>query len=146
CYASGIPLFWRQRCLTFSVGAAGSPTLGLDYGAAESLVQAGFELWPNAYCGGTTPTIAIMNRGPLTCDRREFNATGPNANAVLFRDSGWRYDGSIIALTSVVFNSRTGEILGADMEINSGGYRLTPINLQYVVAHESGHFYGLDHS
>jgi len=146
CYASGIPLFWRQRCLTFSVGAAGSPALGLDYTAAEALIRSGFELWPNADCAGAPPAIAIMSRGPLMCDRREYNSTGPNANAVLFRDTGWPYDGSIIALTSVVFNSRTGDILGADMEINSGGYPLTPINVEYVVAHESGHFYGLDHS
>jgi len=147
CWASGIPLFWRPRCLTFSVGAAGSPALGLDYAAAEALVDSGFQLWPSVLCGGAfAPTIEVKSRGPELCEQREFNSTGPNANAVLFRDSKWPYDGSIIALTSVVFNSRTGEILGADLEINSGQYPLTPINVQYVVAHESGHFFGLDHS
>jgi hypothetical protein len=148
CWASGIPLFWRPRCLTFSVGAAGSPKLGLDYTAAEALVNKGFQLWPSALCNGVyAPSIEIESRGPELCDRREYNSTGPNANAVLFRDSAWPYDDSIIALTSVVFNSRSGEILGADMEINSGGYpQLTPINIEYVVAHESGHFFGLDHS
>jgi len=147
CWASGIPLFWRPRCLTFSVGAQGSPKLGLDYAAAEALVNKGFQLWPSASCAGLfAPSIEIQSRGPELCDRREYNSTGPNANAVLFRDAAWPYDESIIALTSVVFNSRTGEILGADMEINSLVYPLSPINVEYVVAHESGHFFGLDHS
>jgi hypothetical protein len=147
CWASGIPLFWRPRCLTFSVGAEGSPKLGLDYATAEGLIDKGFQLWPSAVCGTDfAPSIQVKSRGPEMCERREYNSTGPNANAVLFRDTDWPYDGSIIALTSVVFNSRTGEILGADLEINSGDYPLTPINVQYVVAHESGHFFGLDHS
>jgi hypothetical protein len=146
CWTAGIPLFWTQRCLSFSVNQAGSPALGLDYATAEGLVASGFDLWPSAVCPGGSPSIMVESLGPLICDRREYNVGGPNANAILFRDDGWEYDASVIALTSVVFNSRTGEILGADIEINSGDYALSQINVQYVIAHESGHFFGLDHT
>ena len=60
-----------------------------------------------------------MGRTGLTCDRVEYNPTGPNANAILFRDDNWTHDDMAIALTTVAFNVRTGVILDADMEINT---------------------------
>jgi hypothetical protein len=147
CLAAGIPLQWPQQCLSFSVNQAGSAKLGLDYAAALDLVQRGFGLWPSAMCAdGGFPSIAVTSLGPLICDQHEYNPLGPNANAILFRDQGWTHDPQAIALTSVTFNARTGQILDADMEINSGGFPLSPQDLEYVFAHESGHFFGLDHS
>jgi hypothetical protein len=144
---NGTPLFWEQQCISFSVAEAASPKLGIDYETAEAAVQRGFGLWPNISCAqGGPPSIAVMSRGPLQCERREYNSTGPNANAVLFRDSGWTHDSQAIALTTVTFSSRTGKILGADIEINSEGYELTPDMVAHVVGHEAGHFFGLDHS
>jgi hypothetical protein len=147
CSTSGIPLFWRQQCLSYDVGQDGSPRLGLDYAGALALVEKGFNLWPTAMCStGSSPSIAFMTLGPLMCEQREYNPTGPNANAVLFRDTGWTHDASAIALTTVVFNSKTGEILDADMEIDTENYLLSPLDVEYTVGHESGHFLGLDHS
>jgi hypothetical protein len=156
CFVAGIPLAWEQQCLSFSVHATGSPLvasaiLNLPYDGAEgalAMVQRSFGLWPSATCSDNTfPSIAIMSLGPLQCDRREYNSSGPNANAILFRDADWSHDAQAIALTTVVFNSKTGKILDADMEINSGGFpQLSRFDLEYVFTHESGHFYGLDHS
>lgn len=147
CWAAGIPLIWPEQCLSFSVSGQGSPRLGLDYPTAQDLVQRAFSLWATASCPDGFPTIAFASRGPLMCERREYNPSGPNANAVLFRDSDWAHDPAAIALTTVTFADSTGTLLNADMEINSFGYdQLGPAELQFVVAHEAGHFLGLDHS
>jgi hypothetical protein len=44
----------------------------------------------------------------------------------------------------VAFSTKTGQILDADMEIQTG--LLTVGDLDFVITHESGHFLGLDHS
>ena len=145
CWTSGIPLFWPRECLSYAVNVAGSPGLGLDYAAALAVVDRGFAHWPTASCtDGGSPSVAFMSRSGLTCDRVEYNPTGPNANAILFRDSGWTHDPTALALTTVAFSVKTGQILDADMEINT--IVAMPIDLEFVVTHESGHFVGLDHS
>jgi hypothetical protein len=69
----------------------------------------------------------------------------------MFRDDGWPYDdeGQTLALVSVWFNSETGELYDADVEINSyeaplsGAYGAS---LLEIATHEAGHIYGLAHS
>jgi len=145
CWQEGIPLFWPQQCISYAVNTAGSPALGLDYAAAAAIVDGAFAHWPTATCSdGGSPSVAVMGRTGLTCDRVEYNPPGPNANAILFRDENWTHDSSAIALTTVAFSTRTGQIFDADMEINTP--LLTVGDLDFVVTHESGHFLGLDHS
>lgn len=146
CLTSGKPLYWAPRCVSLSVQEDGSRRLGLDYTRAESIVTTAFARWPAAPCTGGTPSIEVFSMGPLSCDQREYNSNGPNANAILFRDDAWEYDSSAIALTTVRFNLSSGEIRGADMEINTYGFNLNEQSLSYVVTHEAGHFLGLDHS
>ena len=146
CWATGIPLSWTEQCVSFAVNVAGSARLGLDYDAALAIVSEAFAHWPNATCSDGSPTIAFASRPGLTCDRVEYNPSGPNANAILFRDDMWTHDSSALALTTVAFNVRTGKILNADMEINATTDELRVADLPFVVTHESGHFAGLDHS
>ena len=148
CLTKGIPLFWGQRCLSFSVESTGSPALGLGYADLVPVVENAFALWPQAACGGGMPAIAVISLGGLTCDVPEYNGTGPNANGVIFQDESWPYGQEVIGLTKVAFNTKTGEIRGADMQINTLDYagEFTPEGLSYTIAHESGHFFGLAHS
>jgi Matrixin len=148
CLSKGIPLAWKRQCLSFTVESTGSPRRGLSYADLVPVVERAFGLWPQASCNGGTPSIAVSSLGALTCDVPEFNPTGPNANGVIFQDDSWSHGSEVIGLTRVSFDTRTGEILGADMEINTFDYGLvfTPEGLSYTIAHESGHYFGLAHS
>lgn len=146
CLIVGKPLFWDEPCVSFSVQRDGSSILSLDYDVAEPIIARAFAAWPDAACGSGFPSITATSLGPVECDRREFNSTGPNANAVIFRDEGWPHDQRAIALTTVSFDRNSGQIFGADIEINTEYYPLSDQSLEYVVLHEAGHFFGIDHS
>ena len=57
----------------------------------------------------------------VACRRHEYNAGQGNANIILFHDEVWPYQGTsnTLALTTLTFNTDTGEIYDADMEINA---------------------------
>ncbi len=77
-----------------------------------------------------------------------------NANIITFRDDGWPYvgGGNTLALTTVTYHLKTGEIYDADMEINSFDVALSQgdddvsFDLLSIATHEAGHFLGLSHS
>jgi hypothetical protein len=76
-------------------------------------------------------------------------------NPIIFRDGTWPYHDSVnaLGLTMLTIDTDTGEIYGADIEINStmilvaqppapvGAY-----DLASILTHEAGHFLGLAHS
>lgn len=100
--------------------------------------------------------MSVEVLGPIACGQRGFNEDKGNANIVLFRDDSWPYSGagSVLALTTVTFNTKTGVISDADMEINAASPDkvLTTsdsdvqIDLQSILTHEAGHFLGLAHT
>lgn len=147
-------LFWRNQCVSYSVNEDASRVA--DFATATSIIDQAFARWPDAECG---PGIKISNIGSTTCDEVRYNADSANQNAIIFRDDTWPYKDafSTLGLTTVTFNSETGEIFDADMEINSSQANLVAVDgngavgakqfdLASVVTHEAGHFFGLAHS
>lgn len=132
--------------MSFSVEQTGSPKAGLDYASALQIVSGAFARWPAATCEDGAPSIAVQATAPLVCERVEYNPTGPNGHGVIFRDDSWPHDPAIIGLTTVTFNVKTAEILDADMEINTAEQPFTPDIMSFVVTHEAGHFFGVDHT
>lgn len=146
-------LFWRNQCVSYSINEDASRVA--DFALASSIIDDAFARWPAATCG---PGIKISNIGSTTCDEVRYNADSANQNAIIFRDDTWPYKDafSTLGLTTVTFNSETGEIFDADMEINSSQTNLVAttgldvgakqFDLASVVTHEAGHFFGLAHS
>jgi len=128
------------------VDASGIPPFGFGYEDTEALVVSSFALWTAASCPDGFPAISVKSMAPLECTKREYNAEGPNSNGVIFRTDEWPYAREAIGITTVTFDAETGKLVDADIEVNvvEGGLDLGEV--RYVIAHEAGHYFGIDHS
>jgi hypothetical protein len=142
----GAPLYWNSDCIPFSVHRDGSAKHDIDAEALSVALQRAFATWASVDCGaGEQPSFQAVDRGEAECSRLEYNAAGRNANVVLFRDEDWPYQGGADTLgrTTLTFDTETGEIYDADIELNG---TLDELELDVVLLHEVGHFLGLAHS
>lgn len=150
-----VPLVWKRPCVGVSLQVASSNQVPWD--VANAIVTKAFEAWEEPSCDlvfGAKPNIHVENLGPVDCDLVQYNSKAANANVVVFRDQNWPHPTGPhnLALTTVTYDVRTGEIFDADMEINAAGYGLTTgdadvqSDLLSIVTHEAGHFIGLSHS
>lgn len=154
CLEGGKPLYWGGRCISFGIQRDASPLRGIDFETTRNIVGGAFAKWMGVDCGGVGPSLQLSDFGAISCDRQEYNQTAGNANVWMFRDDYWPYSGAnaTLALTTITFNVKTGEIFDADVEINSIQSPLTlgdaniQADLDSIVTHEAGHFLGLSHS
>lgn len=155
CVTTGIPLAWRTRCVSYSLFRGGAKDQSVEQLRAP--VRASFDAWTSVTCGGSAIEIAAQETEELSlCSRPVFNVEGGNANVIVFVED-WasrENDPSAFAITSV-WHDKTGRIRDADMEVNDQGrvYGICPgagacnvSDIQNVVTHEVGHFWGLAHS
>jgi hypothetical protein len=155
CPVEGAPLFWSSKCIGFAMNDRG--TQNLDVTQTRLTIQKSFATWTSVPCpGGGTASITFSPMADVPCHKSNYNPQGPNVNVILFQDNEWTYHGidGTLAKTSVTFDHTTGEILDADIEVNSAFNALTvtddPNKIQYdlqsIITHEAGHFLGLAHS
>jgi MYXO-CTERM domain-containing protein len=154
CFTEGLPLYWKNQCISYSMNSAASDRVSLA--DASAIMEQAFTTWTSEQCNGTPVGIAVSATEPVTCAEVRYNQNGPNQNVIVFRDTTWPYSdpNNTLGLTTVTFNADNGEIFDADMEINASGKNLSvgdpvPANgfdLLSVVTHEAGHFLGLAHA
>lgn len=149
----GTPLYWPNRCVGYTVQKDASVQVSLA--DTESVFAQAFATWMNADCGGGAhPSIEISYQGPVECHSQEYNKEKGNANIIMYRDDDWSYgSGGILALTTVTYSKKNGEIYDADMELNSQNVKSFTLDdtgvefdLLSVATHETGHFLGIAHS
>lgn len=153
CFTDGKPLFWAGRCVGFSLNSSGSSHFPFDQ--IETTAKASFSAWSAVSCSSGAPSLQVSYLGPSTCGKVEFRGDAGNVNVVVFRDASWPDDldpQHVIALTTVQYNTTTGELRGFDMEINTAKQNITidgtggSIALPGVLTHEAGHVLGFAHS
>lgn len=156
CDTAGKPLFWASRCVEVRVDRTASSQANLA--TIRTTTATALAKWANVACDpcGATgqPSLVVTEAGPTDC---EFgvNKDGPNTNVVVFRDSAWTHDPGMLALTTVSFKRDTGEIIDADIEVNSditvqkistGAANPDAFDLESILTHEAGHLVGIAHS
>ena len=154
CVVTGKPLSWRSSCVTVGVQQMGSPRNGFSFDDIVPVVEQAFGAWQQADCGTGTPSIEVNLLGPIECGISEYNSDAANANIIIFRQDSWPFIGAenAIGITTTRFDTKTGDLWDADMELNAAGADLSigdPIqgdDLLSVLTHEAGHFLGLSHS
>lgn len=155
----GVPLQWRQPCIGFNVREGDSAQITF----ADALVTFTLALsaWTEVDCGNGTPSIAILELGPVSCGEVEYNQNAGNSNLIVFRDDFWPHEtdtglgnADTLALTTVTYDLDTGDLYDADIEINTANNHFTlgdspgpdDVDLLSVLTHEAGHFLGIAHS
>ncbi len=159
CWDQGVPLFWRNSCVSYSVQRSASRQVAFE--DAANNISGAFTKWTGSSCptegtGRSRVSIDVRDLGPVDCGEVNYNQSGGNQNVIVFRDDVWPHHDSsnTLALTTVTFNPETGEIYDADMEVNTHDQRVTltdPVppdgyDFASIVTHETGHFLGLAHS
>jgi hypothetical protein len=161
CTVGGQPLIWPGECTSFALTRQAS--LQVSEADAANIAALAFDAWRSVSCPGTDqpPSILVAEDfGPTSCTLTEYTHTAANANVIAFRDDVWPYadsEDAAVGLTTVSFNSETGDIVDADIEINatanvplsvtlSDQIPQNQYDLQSILTHEAGHFLGLGHS
>jgi len=152
CPIDGVPIAWTGSCLSYSVQRDG--TSSISHAELSAATDAAFQTWQGVTCpaANAPPSISIYNLfGITSCSRVEFNSRQANANIVVLRDE-WEGDASALGLTTVSLNRDTGQIYDVDIEINGtqplsvGPLMTNRYDLESILTHEVGHFFGIAHS
>ena len=155
CPVGGSALFWPRACISYSVHADGSKVRSISAADAESVLDTAYASWTTVACDDDRgPSIDVFRFDRVQCDRIEFNQCDDNANIWVFRDEEWPYEdgGLTLAQTWVHFDTRTGEIFDADVEVNTADFAITTSDDEgrsqfiAIATHEIGHVFGMDHA
>jgi MYXO-CTERM domain-containing protein len=154
CPSGGAPLYWPEARISIDV-ENGSVLRGISAETARDVLTRSTNAWTSVDCGGRPPSIGIASielaSGADPGSGLQPDGAGDSANALRFFDSAWPHETSAIALTTVRYGLESGKIVAADIEANAADHVLTVLDsggdydLQSVLTHEAGHFFGLAH-
>jgi MYXO-CTERM domain-containing protein len=160
CVPDGRPLFWRSQCVGYRMHTGGSRQLAFT--DARILMTRAFRDWQSA-ASICAPSINVVELSPTGDATVGYGLEGPNENVVVFRDDEWVYETSSLEMTTLTFRVDSGEILDADIEINTRDAVYLPVVLDggidggspggedaldmgVMLTHAAGHFLGISHS
>lgn len=157
CWTEGSPVWWKDKCLSYGIEIGGSARLSQS--TVSDVARVAFGAWNGLACASGMPTIKATEGPavPVACTMVGYvKGAKNNVNEIIFHDDAWPYNDGVntLALTTLTFNADTGQILDADIELNTKSNQITtdvPVpnnsfDLQSILTHEAGHYFGLAHS
>lgn len=150
-------MWWNRRCSSYAFFDAYSKSMAPN--DVRTVFQNSFDAWTDIVCPDGHP-IGFQVRQleeTSTCDHATTLLNGTNIHTVVFlQEWGGVRSPDAFALTSAWNIQETGEIIDVDIELNEADwtFEICPesgctnghTDLQNVVAHEAGHYFGLGHS
>jgi MYXO-CTERM domain-containing protein len=168
CWTDGVPLAWPEGRVPYGIGAAGSKQV--SRADATRVANLAFAAWNQTTCDGKPVGITAYDEGTVSVPDgaigdalaewaacADSSACDPVAHDVIvFDDDVWPYNDATntLALTTVTFGTTDGRIFEAYTEVNSAQHKITAaeppsgqaVDLQAILTHEAGHFFGLAHA
>ncbi len=153
-------LAWQSRCTSISLSSEAPPTT-LSMDQVRGVFQRSIATWTSVDCGGAPTGLSVdVLADTNLCSSASHNRGGHNVHSVMFIADGWsttrRLDPLAYAVTFVWHNADTGEIYDGDMLINNarGPYTICDetscplgmVDLENIVTHEMGHYFGVAHT
>lgn len=163
CWTQGKPLAWAagQR-IPYALTQA--PSTSITLVDATHAAHLAFDTWNAASCDGSPPNVQAYDDGPVHADAAAndcgIHPCDPSVHdgmhVILFDDGSWPFDdpNNTLAMTTVTYGVDSGEIYDADMQINTWQHPISAVeppqpgsfDLQSILTHEAGHFFGLAHA
>jgi MYXO-CTERM domain-containing protein len=164
CWTQGTPLAWPAgKSVAYSLSAGASTQVSLA--DATRVADLAFGTWNTTQCAsGQPPSVQAYDDGPVSveaaaddCGLVQCDPTVHDPlHVIVFDDTMWPHNdpNSTLALTTVTYGVDSGQIYDADMEVNTSQHTITAAeppppgayDLQAILTHEAGHFFGLAHA
>ncbi|MDP2343349.1 MAG: hypothetical protein Q8O67_20495 [Deltaproteobacteria bacterium] len=157
----GPSVAWNVRDVVVHRSGAGAEN---DAAAIDDAVQAGLDQWSGLACSDLQLTLGAPTTSKLVGFDWHAGSDDPrNENIIVFRNDtpgdpldAWLHTFGALAITTVTFESTTGRLVDADIEMNDVSFEFSAcdplavdcqveFDLQNTLTHELGHVIGLDH-
>ncbi len=155
-------LAWRRRCTEISLSRA-APSADLTNATVREVIARSIATWEAVTCEGARTDVSVTLAPPSQeneCGAASHYTNGPNVHSLIFVADGWiedrGHDARAFAVTLVWHDPASGEIWDVDMEMNEqrGTYAVCDaagcgdgqVDLENVLTHEMGHYFGIAHT
>ncbi|MHB8879411.1 MAG: matrixin family metalloprotease, partial [Myxococcaceae bacterium] len=146
--------------MRWSGGAAFVVDRRADVALDERRVFAAVQATVETLSAGAPGLALTLRAGPTTGVGYDFGQDAANQNEIVVVASSWPYDKDAIAVTVVTVDTRTHEILDADIALNAAAHGFKVLfaggkepahgrpldDIQNTLTHELGHALGLAHN